>query len=99
MDLNILCNSTISNIQTQAKIGRWRVLWRRIKKEKKRTLKLFDCLTRTQVVHVPYDPYTYSKNFDQGSAAWADPDVLSRSFSARFAVPRRGFNQITQRVS
>ncbi|TQE02794.1 hypothetical protein C1H46_011623 [Malus baccata] len=73
-------------------ITRWRVLWRRIKKEKKRTLKLFDCSTRTQVVHVPYDPYTYSKNFDQGSAAWADPDVLWRSFSARFAVPRMGFN-------
>ena len=80
-------------------IRRWRVLWRRIKKEKKRTLKLFDCSTSTLVVHVPYNPCTYSKNFDQGSAAWADPDVLSRSFSDRFAVPRTGFNQSTQRVS
>ncbi|KAM0956789.1 hypothetical protein TB2_024608 [Malus domestica] len=123
MDLHIWCNSVISNIQTDAKIGsgsmvslselvlsadqtkinmpiniKWRVLWKRIKKEKKRTLQLFDCSTSTQVVHVPYDPYTYSKNFDQGSAAWADPDVLSRSFSARFAVPSQVFHQPAQNV-
>ncbi|XP_060670492.1 uncharacterized protein LOC107404700 [Ziziphus jujuba] len=63
---------------------RWRMLWIKIKKEKKR---LFDCSTYTPV-HLPYDPYTYAQNFDQGSN-WADPDNLSRSFSARFAVPSR----------
>ncbi|KAI5337106.1 hypothetical protein L3X38_016375 [Prunus dulcis] len=73
---------------------RWRMLWRKIKKEKKRLL--FDCSTSAQQVHVPYDPYTYSKNFDQG-LMWADPDFLSRSFSARFAVPSRVFHQ-TQSV-
>ena len=40
-------------------------------------------------VHVPYDPYTYSQNFDPGLAT--DPDNVSRSFSARFAVPSRIF--------
>ncbi|KAF8025562.1 hypothetical protein BT93_F2411 [Corymbia citriodora subsp. variegata] len=36
----------------------------------------------------PYDPFTYAQNFDQGQT-WADPDNLSRTFSARFAVPSR----------
>lgn len=41
-----------------------------------------------------YDPFTYSQNFDQG-LNWesADSDDLSRSFSARFAVPTRIFNK------
>lgn len=60
------------------------MLWIKIKKKKKR---LFDCSTYTPV-HLPYDPHTYAQNFDQGSS-WADPDNLSRSFSARFAVSSR----------
>ncbi|XVF35497.1 hypothetical protein REPUB_Repub18cG0150600 [Reevesia pubescens] len=35
-----------------------------------------------------YDPDEYSQNFDQGTG-WAEPDNLSRSFSARFADPSR----------
>lgn len=104
MKLNNCCsssNSSHSNINSRVGSGyesilcfsasvapskrlRWRLLWRKIKKEKKR---LFDC-SSTSPVHLPYDPYTYSQNFDQGST-WADPDNLSRSFSARFAVPSR----------
>nr|DAD44715.1 TPA_asm: hypothetical protein HUJ06_002945 [Nelumbo nucifera] len=65
---------------------RWRVLWRRIMKEKK---KIFYSSSPLQV---PYDAYSYSQNFDQGSA-WTEPDNLSRSFSARFADPSRIFQK------
>ena len=54
----------------------------KLKKEKK---KLFESATPFQV---PYDPYTYSQNFDQGTAL-DEPDNLSRSFSVRFADPSR----------
>ncbi|OUZ99926.1 hypothetical protein BVC80_9069g34 [Macleaya cordata] len=66
---------------------KWRLLWRKIKKEKK---KIFD--SSSVQAQVPYDPYTYSQNFDHGSA-WAEPDNLSRSFSARFADPSRIFQR------
>ncbi|KAK6912091.1 hypothetical protein RJ641_024184 [Dillenia turbinata] len=74
------CNRLLT-AGSRSKRHAWRVLWRKVKKERKR---LFECSAR--VVHVPYDPYTYSQNFDQGSL-WTDPDFLSRSFSARFAAP------------
>ncbi|KAJ4957854.1 hypothetical protein NE237_024965 [Protea cynaroides] len=72
---------------TQSSIPRWRVLWRRIKKEKKR---IFD--SSSAPVQAPYDPYTYSQNFDQGST-WAEPDNLSRSFSVRFTVPSKDISK------
>ena len=53
--------------------------------------KIFDCSSSTRV-HVSYDPSTYAQNFDQGLIS-ADPDDLSRSFSARFAVPLRVFEK------
>ncbi|KAJ1437951.1 hypothetical protein SESBI_03378 [Sesbania bispinosa] len=62
---------------------RWKMLWMKLKKEKK---KLFECASPLQ--QVPYDPYTYSQNFDQGNAH-DEPDNLSRSFSVRFADPCR----------
>ncbi|OVA12045.1 hypothetical protein BVC80_1487g14 [Macleaya cordata] len=68
---------------------RWRVIWRRIKKEKK---KIFNS-TLTSPVQVSYDPYSYLKNFDQGSAC-SEPDNLSRSFSARFADPSKIFQNM-----
>ncbi|XP_061343827.1 uncharacterized protein LOC133289840 [Gastrolobium bilobum] len=61
---------------------RWKMLWMKLKKEKK---KLFVCASPLQV---PYDPYTYSQNFDQGTAL-EEPENLSRSFSVRFADPSR----------
>ncbi|OMO66774.1 hypothetical protein COLO4_30383 [Corchorus olitorius] len=67
---------------------RWRMLWRKLMREKR---KIFDCSSSTRV-HVSYDPYTYAQNFDQGLMS-ADPDDLSRSFSARFAVPSRVFDK------
>ncbi|XP_027167706.1 uncharacterized protein LOC113767725 [Coffea eugenioides] len=63
----------------------WRQLWTKMKKEKKRTF------YRSTSTRFAYDPYTYSQNFDQG-LTWADPDDISRSFSARFAVPSRIFD-------
>nr|GLL17766.1 hypothetical protein A4A49_08815 [Ipomoea trifida]GMC53551.1 hypothetical protein A4A49_08815 [Ipomoea batatas] len=62
----------------------WRLVWRKIKKEKRR---MFECSNSTRFT---YDPYSYSQNFDQGSFP-ADSDELSRSFSARFAMPSRIF--------
>lgn len=73
-------------------------MWRRIKKQKRRLKRLlFDCSASasTQGVRIPYDPYTYSQNFDQG-LIWADPDFIYRSFSARFAAPSRVFHQSSE---
>ncbi|KAK6268018.1 hypothetical protein QUC31_012178 [Theobroma cacao] len=79
---------SINVLVTRSKLPRWRMLWRRLMREKK---KIFDCSSSTRV-HVSYDPYTYAQNFDQGLMS-ADPDDLSRSFSARFAVPSRVFEK------
>ncbi|CAA2980766.1 Hypothetical predicted protein [Olea europaea subsp. europaea] len=64
----------------------WTMLWRKIKKEKKRK---FSC---SNAMRFTYDPYSYAQNFDQG-LMWANHDELSRSFSARFAVPSRIFEK------
>ncbi|CAL9097689.1 unnamed protein product, partial [Musa textilis] len=71
--------------------SRWRGLWRRIVKQKRRTL------SSANPAHLPYDPYTYAQNFDEGSAS-VEPDNLSRSFSARFAVPSTTTTTTVQRV-
>lgn len=64
--------------------GRWarlRGALRRMMEEKRRMLR------SSNPTHAPcYDPYTYAQNFDEGFAS-AEPDNLSRSFSARFAGP------------
>lgn len=62
------------------------MLWLKFKKERK---KFFESPAPIQI---PYDPYTYSQNFDQG-LAWDEPDNLSRSFSIRFADPSRIFRK------
>uniref|UniRef100_A0A0D9UXK5 Uncharacterized protein n=1 Tax=Leersia perrieri TaxID=77586 RepID=A0A0D9UXK5_9ORYZ len=73
-------------------------LWRRILRENKRRILL--CATgcvpssSSAAARVPYDAYSYAQNFDDG-AAWVEPENLSRSFSARFAVPSR----VLQRVA
>lgn len=64
----------------------WKLLWMKLKKEKR---KIFESDHPVQP-HVPYNPYTYSQNFDQGFA-WDEPDNLSRSFSMRFADPSSVF--------
>ncbi|KAI3992476.1 hypothetical protein MKX01_022567 [Papaver californicum] len=81
-------------VSNRSRTPRWRLLWRRIKKEKN---KLFYSSSSCYVNHqrtrqVQYDPYTYSQNFDHGSA-WTEPDNHSRSFSARFAVPSTIFQK------
>ncbi|MED6183070.1 hypothetical protein PIB30_034733 [Stylosanthes scabra] len=73
---------------------RWKVLWMKLKKKKK----LFDyssssASSSSQHIQVPYDPYTYSQNFDHGNAK-DEPDNLSRSFSARYAQPSKVTNAI-----
>ncbi|KAF2286929.1 hypothetical protein GH714_035576 [Hevea brasiliensis] len=51
--------------------------------EKKK--KIFSASVSSQA---SYDADEYSQNFDEGTG-WAEPDNLSRSFSARFADPSR----------
>ncbi|KAL8458224.1 hypothetical protein ACS0TY_035089 [Phlomoides rotata] len=66
----------------------WRQIWRKYFKIKDKK-RVFHC---SNSMRFTYDPYSYSQNFDQGSF-WADQDDLSRSFSARFAVPSRIFEK------
>ncbi|XP_018633840.1 uncharacterized protein [Nicotiana tomentosiformis] len=63
----------------------WRLLWKKIRKDKRR---VFDC---SNSMRFTYDPHSYSQNFDEQGSIFADDDELSRSFSARFAVPSRIF--------
>ncbi|KAI3802696.1 hypothetical protein L1987_30837 [Smallanthus sonchifolius] len=72
------------NIGLQTPI--WRVSWRKMKKEKKKK-KVKGVSNSTQF---SYDPCEYAQNFDQGLML-NDHDDLSRSFSARFAVPSTVF--------
>lgn len=70
---------------TRLKIPSWTTFWRKIKREKRR---LFSA---SPAVHAQYDPNSYSQNFDDGYSN--DPDNVSRSFSARFAVPSKIFEK------
>ncbi|KAK7320000.1 hypothetical protein RJT34_04729 [Clitoria ternatea] len=84
------CSNEIDHVNSLSAIGstklKWKLLWIKLKKEKK---KLFDCTSaKTSTLQVPYDPYTYSQNFDHGTAL-DEPENLSRSFSVRFADPSR----------
>uniref|UniRef100_A0A9I9E713 Uncharacterized protein n=1 Tax=Cucumis melo TaxID=3656 RepID=A0A9I9E713_CUCME len=64
----------------------WKVLWRKLRREKR---KILESNTTTFYSSgpklIPYDPLSYSQNFDQGTAG-EELDNLSRSFSARFAL-------------
>ncbi|KAL9400237.1 hypothetical protein Peur_009198 [Populus x canadensis] len=62
---------------------RWQVFWRKINRGKK---KIFNVSPVTS--QASYDLDEYSQNFDQGTD-WAEPEILSRSFSARYADPSR----------
>ncbi|KAK1436849.1 hypothetical protein QVD17_02633 [Tagetes erecta] len=79
---------TISiNIGSQTSI--WRIVWKKIRKDKKKKKKVRVVSHSTQF---SYDPCEYEQNFDQG-LMWNDYDDLSRSFSARFAVPSTVFHK------
>jgi len=75
----------VDNPMTRLKIPRWRKFWRKMKRGKRRLFRA------SPAVHAQYDPNSYSQNFDDGYSN--DPDNLSRSFSARFAVPSRIFEK------
>ncbi|KAJ9183458.1 hypothetical protein P3X46_007309 [Hevea brasiliensis] len=62
---------------------KWYKFWRKFYREKKK--KIFSASVSSQA---SYDADEYSQNFDEGTG-WAEPDNLSRSFSARFADPSR----------
>ncbi|CAA0839089.1 Unknown protein [Striga hermonthica] len=72
-------NNNKSSILTQ--------LWRKLKRENNK--RVFRCSKSTRFT---YDEHSYSQNFDPGFLC-ADPDDLSRSFSARFAVSSRIFEK------
>ncbi|GKV03379.1 hypothetical protein SLEP1_g15688 [Rubroshorea leprosula] len=63
--------------------ARWRIFWTKITREKK---KIFCSPGATFQSSYALDEY--SQNFDQ-EMSWAEPDNLSRSFSARYANPSR----------
>ncbi|KAE9462799.1 hypothetical protein C3L33_05290, partial [Rhododendron williamsianum] len=64
----------------------WKLLWRKLFKEKIRKTML-EYSNSLHLKGVPkYDEYTYSQNFDEG-LVWDEIDGLSRSFSVRFADP------------
>ncbi|XP_028756076.1 uncharacterized protein LOC114762117 [Neltuma alba] len=71
----------VSEIMSRLNMSRWKSLWRKILRKKKR---FFSC---SSSVRVQYDPDSYSHNFDDYYSS--EPDNISRSFSARFAVPSR----------
>ncbi|KAL9323121.1 hypothetical protein ACSQ67_011174 [Phaseolus vulgaris] len=81
----VVASVTDSKMQGLSMSG-WRTFWRKIKREKRR---LFSA--SSPAVHAQYDPNSYSHNFDDGFSN--DPDNLSRSFSARFAVPSKIFDK------
>lgn len=59
----------------------WRILLRKIMKAKKKMYRYSDSK------RFGYEAYEYAQNFDHGLMSSHDSDDLSRSFSARFAVP------------
>ncbi|XP_047331840.1 glucan endo-1,3-beta-glucosidase, basic isoform-like [Impatiens glandulifera] len=77
----------------------WKIMWRKLMREKRR---MFDhhgsrksnCRRKFKV---PYDEFTYKQNFDQGLAGCIynnidqdqdlERDIMSRSFSIRYADP------------
>ena len=65
----------------------WKVLWRKLRREKRKILESSNTTTfySSGPKLIPYDPFSYSQNFDQGTAG-EELDNLSRSFSARFAL-------------
>lgn len=86
MPLNMAAAASTSGSKAQSI---WRILWRKLQKEKK---KVFCYYSSSPVVHFTYDPYAYACNFDKGSML-NDVDDISRSFSARFAVPSKIFDE------
>ncbi|KAF7124913.1 hypothetical protein RHSIM_Rhsim12G0198400 [Rhododendron simsii] len=66
-------------VSSGSKAPIWRLLWRKIKKGKK---KLFNIYSSSTNHNFTYSPCTYAQNFDEGSM-WENLDDLSRSFSAR----------------
>ncbi|PSR96118.1 DNA helicase [Actinidia chinensis var. chinensis] len=92
MEDGILCTNRLVPFNfpvTGSKVPIWKTLWRKMKRERK---KLFD-LHSTTTVSFTYDPHSYAQNFDEGFLVSEDADDLSRSFSARFAVPSRVFEK------
>ncbi|KAK9706031.1 hypothetical protein RND81_07G100400 [Saponaria officinalis] len=96
----ILCSSTKeiihlgrrTHLDRQSTVkSRLRYFWRKLTRQSRRKIKIFDCCTTyNDQVHLHgYDPYTYAQNFDQGLICDDEVDNLSRTFSMRFAAPRK----------
>src|SRR4051812_47354619 len=68
----------VNEFMSKINIARLKTLWRKIKREIKRTI-----LKPSSPVFL-YDPSSYLQNFDDG---YSNDDDFSRSLSARFATP------------
>ncbi|KAH7846585.1 hypothetical protein Vadar_015747 [Vaccinium darrowii] len=64
----------------------WLNLWRKIKRDKRSARKKKKSNSNSPVSL--YDHDTYLQNFEE-EPRWMEPDILCRSFSARFADPSR----------
>lgn len=75
----------------------WRVLWRKLLKEKKN---MFPSSFGGRVhVQSAYDYETYMQNFDEGqNSLIEEADVMFRSFSMRFADPSKLFPDQKQQL-
>ncbi|XP_026451303.1 E3 ubiquitin-protein ligase UPL5-like [Papaver somniferum] len=80
-DDSVTFNYNKLNNHSLSSMPKWRVLLRRINKEKKRLFGSSTCSIRAS-----YDPSSYSKNFDNGSSYCSDEEAnsVSRLLTARF---------------
>uniref|UniRef100_A0A161WSP3 Uncharacterized protein n=2 Tax=Daucus carota subsp. sativus TaxID=79200 RepID=A0A161WSP3_DAUCS len=74
-------------------LGKWKVMWMKLIKQKNKMLQRSSVHNNQH--QLPYDEYNYLQNFDQGFIADSEePDILSRSFSVRFANPSTVFRRM-----
>lgn len=85
-------NPALAASSESKSLPKWKVMWMKLIKEKN---KMLQRSVHTRQQPPPYDEYNYSQNFDQGSFSDSeDQDILSRSFSVRFANPSTVFRRI-----
>ncbi|CAO2815377.1 unnamed protein product [Amaranthus hypochondriacus] len=75
-----------SSSSSSSRSSKMQAFFRKIRRKFRKEKKAFGSGNESEVVIVPYNSFTYSKNFDDKELVLSEPDNLCRSFSARFAV-------------
>lgn len=91
-------SSTSSSSSSSSRSSKIQAFFRKITRKFRKEKKAFGSGNHSEVVIVPYNSYTYSKNFDDKELVLSEPDNLCRSFSARFAVSSSGMLKRVQSV-